>query len=120
MLLDNFAHHGIHGKHLCSVFELMGPNLLDVIQHYEFKDKRMPLWLVKKIARDVLLGLVYLHERCGIIHTDLKPENIMIKLEKKEEQELVSQLQAYKVKPLSMKYLKNIQTSKNGKNKKKN
>lgn len=61
LLLDNFAHHGIHGKHMCSVFELMGPNLLDVIQHYEYKEKRMPLWLVKKITRDVLFGLVYLH-----------------------------------------------------------
>jgi len=73
LLLDKFVHFGIHGKHMCSVFELMGPNLLDVIQHYEFSDKRMPLWLVKKIARDTLMGLVYLHERCNIIHTDLKP-----------------------------------------------
>ncbi len=44
----------------------------------------MPLWLVKKIAIDTLLGLVYLHEHCNIIHTDLKPENIMIKLEPHE------------------------------------
>jgi serine/threonine-protein kinase SRPK3 len=97
----------------------MGPNLLDLIQHYEFKDKRMPLWLVKKIARDVLFGLVYLHEKCRIIHTDLKPENIMIKMESSEEQELIEQLKGYNVKPLSMKYLKNLQASKNPKNKKK-
>jgi serine/threonine protein kinase len=45
----------------------------------------MPLWLVKKITIDVLLGLVYLHEYCDIIHTDLKPENIMIKMENEEE-----------------------------------
>lgn len=44
----------------------------------------MPLWLVKKITIDVLLGLVYLHEHCNIIHTDLKPENIMIKMEPDE------------------------------------
>jgi hypothetical protein len=37
LLLDNFAHYGVHGKHMCSVFELMGPNLLDLIQHYEYK-----------------------------------------------------------------------------------
>lgn len=97
----------------------MGPNLLDVIQHYEYKEKRMPLWLVKKITRDVLLGLVYLHERCKIIHTDLKPENIMIKMEISEEEQIVEQLKNYKVKPISMKYLKNIQTSKNPKSKKK-
>lgn len=119
LLVDNFAHFGIHGKHMCTVFELMGPNLLDLIQHYEFKDKRMPLWLVKKITRDVLMGLVYLHERCRIIHTDLKPENIMIKMEPYEEQQLIDQLKNYKVKPMSMKYLKNLQAAKNPKNKKK-
>lgn len=26
----------------------------------------------------VLLGLDYIHRRCGIIHTDLKPENVML------------------------------------------
>ena len=73
LLLDNFPHYGIHGKHYCSVFEILGPNLLDVIQHYEFNEQRMPLWLVKKVTIDTLLGLVYLHEHCDIIHTDLKP-----------------------------------------------
>ena len=79
----------------------------------------MPLWLVKKITIDVLLGLVYLHEHCNMIHTDLKPENIMIKLEPKEEEELIESIKQYKVKPMSMKYLKNLQTAKNPKNKKK-
>ena len=80
----------------------------------------MPLWLVKKITIDVLLGLVYLHEYCSLIHTDLKPENIMIKLEPYEEEELISSIKKYKVKPMSMKFLKNLQASKNPKSKKKN
>lgn len=40
----------------------------------------MPLWLVKKITIDVLMGLVHLHDYSKLIHTDLKPENIMMKL----------------------------------------
>jgi serine/threonine-protein kinase SRPK3 len=28
----------------------------------------------------VLLGLDYLHRECGIIHTDLKPENVLIEI----------------------------------------
>lgn len=44
----------------------------------------------------------------------------MIKLEQYEEQQLIDQLKAYKVKPLSMKYLKNLQAMKNSKNRKKN
>lgn len=61
LLVDNFIHYGMHGKHYCSVFELMGPNLLDLIQHYEYSSTRMPLWLVKQITRDVLVGMVYMH-----------------------------------------------------------
>ncbi len=31
-----------------------------------------------------MLGLHYLHKYCGIIHTDLKPENVMICLDQEE------------------------------------
>jgi serine/threonine-protein kinase SRPK3 len=34
--------------------------------------------LVKQIAKQVLLGLDYMHRCCGVIHTDLKPENVLI------------------------------------------
>jgi serine/threonine protein kinase len=44
----------------------------------------MALWLVKLVTRQVLIGLVYMHEVCDIIHTDLKPENVMIDLDDKE------------------------------------
>lgn len=43
----------------------------------------------------------------------------MIKMETYEELQLIEQLKNYKVKPLSMKYLKNLYASKNPKNKKK-
>ena len=36
--------------------------------------------LVKQITKQVLLGLDYLHRECGIIHTDLKPENVLIEV----------------------------------------
>jgi serine/threonine-protein kinase SRPK3 len=34
--------------------------------------------LVKQIAKQVLLGLDYMHRCCGVVHTDLKPENVLI------------------------------------------
>lgn len=43
----------------------------------------------------------------------------MIKMERSEEEQLIQQLKNYKIKPLSMKYLRNIQASKNPKSKKK-
>jgi hypothetical protein len=30
-LEDNFIHFGMHGKHYCSVFNILGPNILDLI-----------------------------------------------------------------------------------------
>lgn len=43
----------------------------------------------------------------------------MIKLQPYEECQLIHQIKAYKIKPISMKFLKNLQASKNSKNKKK-
>eukprot|EP01054_Gregarina_sp_Poly1_P007106 Gregarina_sp_Poly_1__7105@NODE_388_length_8987_cov_115_762892_g317_i0_p1_GENE_NODE_388_length_8987_cov_115_762892_g317_i0NODE_388_length_8987_cov_115_762892_g317_i0_p1_ORF_typecomplete_len762_score126_13Pkinase/PF00069_25/5_7e20Pkinase/PF00069_25/1_1e19Pkinase_Tyr/PF07714_17/3_9e09Pkinase_Tyr/PF07714_17/1_9e06Kinaselike/PF14531_6/0_13Kinaselike/PF14531_6/0_067Pkinase_fungal/PF17667_1/0_0023Kdo/PF06293_14/0_045RIO1/PF01163_22/0_03RIO1/PF01163_22/6_9e03APH/PF01636_23/0_11APH/PF01636_23/1_8e03DUF11 len=75
-LHDFFTHTGPHGVHVCMVFEVMGPNLLTLIKHYNFQG--VPLDLARQIAVHVLVGLDHLHRRCGIIHTDLKPENVLV------------------------------------------
>jgi serine/threonine-protein kinase SRPK3 len=60
------------------VFEVLGENLLGLIKRWNHRGIPMPL--VKQITRQVLLGLDYLHRECGIIHTDLKPENVLIEI----------------------------------------
>jgi serine/threonine-protein kinase SRPK3/serine/threonine-protein kinase SRPK1 len=75
-LLDYFEHQGPNGCHICMVFEVMGPNVLALIKQFEFKG--VPDELVRKVAAHTLVGLDYLHRVCGIIHTDLKPENVLI------------------------------------------
>lgn len=77
-LLDSFEHKGPNGLHVCMVFEVLGENLLGLIKRWNHRGIPMPL--VKQITKQVLLGLDYLHRECGIIHTDLKPENVLIEI----------------------------------------
>ena len=65
--LDHFRHEGPNGTHVCMVFEVLGENLLGLIRRYE--NKGVPMHLVKQIAKQVLLGLDYMHKYCGVIHT---------------------------------------------------
>lgn len=44
--------------------------------------------LVRILAKQCLMGLDYMHRMCGIIHTDLKPENVSIDLRKDELEEI--------------------------------
>jgi serine/threonine-protein kinase SRPK3 len=55
-------------------FEPLGENLLALIE--KNRRKGVAPCLVKCIARQILLGLQYLHEECDLVHTDIKPENI--------------------------------------------
>ncbi|XP_015376558.1 PREDICTED: SRSF protein kinase 1-like, partial [Diuraphis noxia] len=75
-LFDDFRIDGLRGMHVVMVFEALGPNLLKLIKRTNYQG--IPLYLVKHIIRQVLQGLKYLHETCHIIHTDIKPENILI------------------------------------------
>ncbi|KAI9683888.1 MAG: serine/threonine protein kinase, CMGC group [Trizodia sp. TS-e1964] len=77
-LLDSFEHKGPNGVHVCMVFEVLGENLLGLIKRWNHRG--IPMQLVKQITKQVLLGLDYLHRECGIIHTDLKPENVLIEI----------------------------------------
>eukprot|EP00931_Biecheleriopsis_adriatica_P086052 TRINITY_DN60789_c0_g1_i1.p1 TRINITY_DN60789_c0_g1~~TRINITY_DN60789_c0_g1_i1.p1 ORF type:complete len:601 (-),score=135.47 TRINITY_DN60789_c0_g1_i1:109-1911(-) len=76
MLCDSFKHEGPNGEHTCMVFETMGPNVLALIKRFNFKG--VPLDTVRKVSAHTLIGLDYLHRVCGIIHTDLKPENVLV------------------------------------------
>ena len=75
-LLNSFIHNGQNGKHFCMVFEVMGVTLLEIIKRYNYKG--IPLPLVRIITKQILIGLDFLHRICHIIHTDLKPENVLV------------------------------------------
>jgi serine/threonine-protein kinase SRPK3 len=82
-LLDHFEHSGPNGEHVCLVFEALGESVLSTIKRYQYRG--LPIHIVKQITKQVLLGLDYLHRECGVIHTDLKPENVLISIDNAEE-----------------------------------
>ena len=66
------------------VFEVLGEDLLRLQRRWERRGRKrqsahaIPVPLVQRITKQILQGLDYLHRESSIIHTDLKPENVLI------------------------------------------
>jgi len=78
-LHDSFFHTGPHGRHMCMVFSMLGCNLLSVIKAYNYDG--IPIDAVKRMIKGTAKGLDFLHRSCDVIHTDLKPENVLLQFQ---------------------------------------
>ncbi|KAG6111619.1 hypothetical protein E4U13_004738 [Claviceps humidiphila] len=78
-LLDQFTHGGPNGDHVCLVFDVLGYHL--GLQTAFYNNGLLPGKAVKEIIRQVLTGLDFLHRECGVIHSNLEPQNILVELE---------------------------------------
>lgn len=89
-MYDQFFHHSMHGRHSIMAFEVLGRNLLTLIKRFNYEGVPMPI--VREITRQSLMGLDYLHRVCGIIHTDLKPENVVFEIESRAKLSLLEEV----------------------------
>lgn len=62
-------------NHICMLFEKLGLSIYDFMS----KEKYRPFCIeeVRHFAYQILIALEFIHD-CGLTHTDLKPENIML------------------------------------------
>jgi len=74
-LLDKFVYINNNGKHVCFVMELMQYSLVEIINN---KNIVLTDNIIKKIILQLSEALYEIH-KLGFIHTDIKPENILIK-----------------------------------------
>lgn len=73
-MLNSFVAFGPHGKHYVMVFEVLGLCSAELLKDYK---EGIPRLMVKTIMKDMLHALTFLHETCGIVHMDIKPENVI-------------------------------------------
>lgn len=86
--LHHFDETGPNGSHKCLVYEPMGVAVasgIDQLPAYRRvrkrlgEDRRYPKWMVKRILKDILIGLFTLHQH-KIVHGDLQPGNLLFKI----------------------------------------
>lgn len=65
----------IFRSHICITYEILGKNLYEISQANGYRP--LPVKLVRQYAIEMLHGIEQCH-RLGIVHCDLKPENVLV------------------------------------------
>ncbi|KAJ5333044.1 protein kinase domain protein [Penicillium brevicompactum] len=76
--LDSFTLSRPGGDHHCLVQKPLWESLHDL--HYVMPHARLEVDILKSAIKQMLLALDYIHTECKLVHTDIKPDNIMQEL----------------------------------------
>ncbi|RKP17963.1 kinase-like protein, partial [Rozella allomycis CSF55] len=63
-----------HGNHVCMLFPIYGPSLFEFLRLNSYQP--YPLFQIQSICQQLLKAIAFIHS-LNIIHTDIKPENIL-------------------------------------------
>jgi serine/threonine protein kinase len=92
----NFIYQKGEDKYVCMVMNLMAGSLYDVIKTLKYNDG-LPEESVIKVEQQLFSSIYILHN-CGIVHTDIKPENILVCGVNKKYQNIIDKFNKLKLK----------------------
>jgi serine/threonine-protein kinase SRPK3 len=78
-ILDRFTIEGPNGDHRCLILELMWKDSFHLLKNI-YHQEGLPIPMLKTITYQMLEALSVIHEQAEVIHTDIKPENILVNL----------------------------------------
>lgn len=79
---------------ICMVFELMACSLYQLIRRGKY-NKGLPPEIIYNITIQIIKGLKDIHEKLNMIHTDIKPENILIRGYEKKIKQITDEVDKY-------------------------
>ena len=75
-IVEYFIYNKNNRKYLCSVWELHCFNVDTLLRKSSYK---LSILHIKKIMKQLILGVSYLHKKLKVFHGDIKTDNILIK-----------------------------------------
>jgi serine/threonine-protein kinase SRPK3 len=84
---------------ICMVFDIMASSVYQVFRRGKYRHG-MPPNIILDITKQVLIGLNEMHNKLNIIHSDIKPENVLIKGKETKTQDLINKLEGFKISDL--------------------
>ncbi|OCH86861.1 kinase-like protein [Obba rivulosa] len=75
---DTFTCDSVHGNHMCLVTNILGPDMATLRSCRN--GGTFPVHQAKRIIKETLLALDYLHTACKVIYTDVRPDNVLASL----------------------------------------
>ena len=61
---------------MCISYEVLGESLNTLMAKANWRG--LPINIVKRIIKQLLIALHFLHDYCEVIHGDLRPANILL------------------------------------------
>lgn len=83
-LYDVITERSRHGPHICIVTNILGANMIG-LRRLQPNGRAFPVAVTKRIVKQSFLALDYLHRECGFVHTDVKPDNVLVCLDYEDE-----------------------------------